>query len=108
MAEPGAARVEAYEAWLRQYVRLAEEGRKLATQLADAARRRGRRLDEQRFAGHAQRLYNEEVYWTLQIAGVASLAAAERLEMPRAAPGKRAAAAKPAKPAARARPARAR
>lgn len=105
---PAAARVEAYETWLRHYVRLAETGRKLATQLADAARRRGRRLDEQRFSGHAHRLYNEEVYWTLQIAGVAELAAAERVELPEAAPAKRRVAAKQAKPAARVRPARAR
>jgi hypothetical protein len=74
------ARLHEYEAWLRQYVRLAETGRKLATQLGDAARRRGQRINEQRFAGHAQRLYNEEVYWTLQVQGVANLAAAQHQE----------------------------
>ena len=79
-------RLHEYEAWLRQYVRLAETGRKLATQLGDAARRRGQRMNEQRFAGHAQRLYNEEVYWTLQVQGVANLAAAQHHEP--APPGK--------------------
>ena len=93
--------VEQYEAWLRQYVRLAESGRKLASRLADTARGRGLRMNEQRFAGHAQRLYNEEVYWTLQIAGVAQLAAALRAEAP-AAPAARA---KTAKTASRAKPA---
>jgi hypothetical protein len=75
-------RIDDYEAWLRNYVRLAEAGRKLATQLADAARRHGQRINEQRFAGHAQRLYNEEVYWTLQVQGVASLAASQRAQGP--------------------------
>ncbi|HXQ50903.1 MAG TPA: hypothetical protein VN802_07410 [Stellaceae bacterium] len=90
MAAPGTA-IEAYESWLREYVRLAEAGRKLATQLGDASRRRGERLNEQRFSGHAHRLYNEEVYWTLQIAGVTSLAAAEREAAPAAPRAKKAA-----------------
>jgi hypothetical protein len=89
-------RIDDYEAWLRQYVRLAEAGRKIATQLADAARRHGVRMNEHRFSSHAQRLYNEEVYWTLQIQGVAHLAAAQREEAPpvpaKKAPAKRAAA----------------
>ena len=70
--------IDAYEAWLRQYVRLAETGRKRASQLADGARRRANKMNEHRFSSHAQRLYNEEVYWTLQIQGIASLAAAQR------------------------------
>ena len=93
-------RIGDYEAWLRNYVKLAESGRKLATGLAAAARGHGSRLNEQRFTGHAQRLYNEEVYWTLQIQGVASLAATPRTE----APGTSAPAKKKAKaPAKRAR-----
>jgi hypothetical protein len=94
-------RIDDYEAWLRNYVRLAEAGRKLATQLADAGRRHGERLNAQRFAGHAQRLYNEEVYWTLQVEGVASLAAAQRALVPSdaapAAPKKKAAKPAPAR-----------
>ena len=78
----GYARLGEYEAWLRQYVKLAENGRKLAAELKDVARGHGSKLHEQRFASHAQRLYNEEVYWTLQITGVASLAAAERAAVP--------------------------
>jgi len=74
--------IDAYETWLRQYVKLGEAGRKLASQLADDARRRGSRMNEQRFAGHAQRLYNEEVYWTLQIQSVLSLAAAQNALAP--------------------------
>jgi hypothetical protein len=73
-----------YETWLRQFVRHAETGRKLATHLSDAARRHGQRMNEQRFSGHAERLYKEEVYWTLQIQGVASLAAAQPAEKPAA------------------------
>jgi hypothetical protein len=93
-----------YEAWLRQFVRLAETGRKLATSLGDAARRHGQRMNEQRFSSHAERLYKEEVYWTLQIQGVASLAAAQRAEAPPA--PKAAKPAKPAKPARKARSAK--
>jgi len=85
-----------YETWLRQFVRHAETGRKLATHLSDAARRHGQRMNEQRFSGHAERLYKEEVYWTLQIQGVASLAAAQQAEKPAATK------APPAKPAAKA------
>jgi hypothetical protein len=79
---PAAAfgRVGEYEAWLRQFVRLAESGRELATRLAESARRHGQRMNEQRFSSHAERLYKEEVYWTLQIQGVASLAAATHVE----------------------------
>jgi hypothetical protein len=87
--------IPAYEAWLRQYVKLAEAGRKLASQLADDARRHGSRMNEQRFSSHAQRLYNEEVYWTLQIQGVLSLVAAQAALAPP--PAKKAA--KPATPA---------
>jgi hypothetical protein len=75
-------RAAEYETWLRQFVRHAEAGRKLATHLSDAARRHSQRLNEQRFASHAERLYKEEVYWTLQIQGVASLAAAHAAEAP--------------------------
>jgi hypothetical protein len=94
--------IDAYEAWLRQYVKLAEAGRKLASQLGDGARRRGNRMNEHRFSSHAQRLYNEEVYWTLQIQGIASLAAAQR------APGLEPPAKKSAKPAAKGARAKAR
>jgi hypothetical protein len=93
------SKIESYEAWLREFVRLAETGRKRAAELRELARGQGRKLQEQRFSSHAQRLYNEEVYWTLQIEGVASAAAAERALSPA-----------PAKPAAKApakRPARA-
>ncbi|HUB95201.1 MAG TPA: hypothetical protein VL993_04745 [Stellaceae bacterium] len=81
-----------YETWLRQFVRQAETGRKLATHLSDSARRHGQRLNEQRFASHAERLYKEEVYWTLQIQGVASLAAhaAEAPTPPKEAPSRQA------------------
>jgi pyruvate/2-oxoglutarate dehydrogenase complex dihydrolipoamide acyltransferase (E2) component len=75
-------RIDQYEAWLRSYVRLAETGRKLATSLAEAARRHGSRINQQRFSGHAQRLYNEEVHWTLQVEGVAALAATQRAQAP--------------------------
>jgi hypothetical protein len=104
-------RIEDYEAWLRHYVRLAESGRKLASHLADAARRHGQRVNEQRFAGHAHRLYNEEVYWTLQVEGVASLAASQRAQAPAATPPpakKKAAKPAPAAKAVARRPARAR
>jgi hypothetical protein len=77
-------RAAEYETWLRQFVRHAEAGRKLATHLSDAARRHSQRMNEQRFASHAERLYKEEVYWTLQIQGVASLAAAHAAEAPAA------------------------
>lgn len=99
--EPSA--IESYEDWLRQFVKLAENGRKLAASLKDGARGRGQKLQEQRFSSHAQRLYDAEVYWTLQIPGVASLAAAERAVATPAAPAaKLKAAAKPrAKSAAR-------
>jgi hypothetical protein len=75
-------RAAEYETWLRQFVRHAEAGRKLATHLSDAARRHGQRINEQRFSSHAERLYKEEVYWTLQIQGVAGLAAAHAAEAP--------------------------
>ncbi len=97
-------RIDEYEAWLRNYVRLAETGRKLATSLAEAARRHGSRLNEQRFSGHAQRLYNEEVYWTLQVQGVATLAATQRAATPEKPPPVSAAKKKAAKKPARARP----
>jgi hypothetical protein len=87
-------RIGEYEAWLRNYVKLAESGRKLATGLAAAARGHGSRGNEQRFTSHAQRLYNEEVYWTLQVEGVASLAATQRAEAPPAPPSKKKTAAK--------------
>ena len=77
-------RAAEYETWLRQFVRHAEAGRKLATHLSDAARRHGQRMNEQRFSTHAERLYKEEVYWTLQIQGVASLAASHAAEQPKA------------------------
>jgi hypothetical protein len=97
-------RIDEYETWLRHYVRLAESGRKLATGLAEAARRQASRLNEQRFSSHAQRLYNEEVYWTLQVQGIASLAAAQRAATPAAPPPVSAAKKKAAKKPARARP----
>jgi hypothetical protein len=78
--------VAAYEAWLRTYVKHAETGRKLASHLADDARRRGARMNQHRFSSHAQRLYNEEVYWTLQIDGVAKLALEQRVAAPLAEP----------------------
>jgi hypothetical protein len=96
--------VEQYEAWLRKYVSLAEAGRKLASQLADAARRGASRMNEQRFSSHAQRLYNEEVYWTLQIAGIAQLGAAQRTQT-QVAPPPPAPKSKPQKAAPRAKPA---
>jgi hypothetical protein len=96
MAADGFDEIGAYEAWLRHYVKLAESGRKLASQLSDGARRRGSKINEHRFSSHAQRLYNEEVYWTLQIQGVVSLAAVKPADAP--APAKKA-----AKPAAAAR-----
>ncbi len=101
MAAEGFDEIGAYEAWLRHYVKLAETGRKLASQLTDSARRRGSKINEHRFSSHAQRLYNEEVYWTLQIQGVVSLAAAQRTappDVPQQQPAKKA-----AKPAAAAR-----
>jgi hypothetical protein len=99
-ATPGPfERAGEYEAWLRQFVRHAETGRKLATILSGAARRHGQRMNEQRFASHAERLYKEEVYWTLQIEGVASLAASHAAE----APAPRKAAPKPAKKGTKAR-----
>lgn len=92
MAADGFDEIDAYEAWLRQYVKLAEAGRKLASQLSDGARRRASKINEHRFSSHAKRLYDEEVYWTLQIQGVASLAAAQRTAAPEApAPAKKAA-----------------
>jgi hypothetical protein len=104
-------RIDDYEAWLRNYVRLAEKGRKLASHLADAARRHGQRVNEQRFTSQAHRLYNEEVFWTLQVEGVASLAAAQRALAAAAAPPpnkKKAAKPAPAGKATARRPARAR
>jgi len=94
MAADAPAEITAYEAWLRNYVKLAETGRKLASGLADGARRRASKIDEHRFSSHAQRLYNEEVYWTLQMKGLAALAAAERALTPQAAPAPAKAAAK--------------
>jgi hypothetical protein len=97
MAAAPYERIGEYEAWLRTYVKLAESGRKLATGLAAAARGHGSRINEQRFTSHAQRLYNEEVYWTLQVEGIASLAATQRAETPPPPPKKKAAAKKPAR-----------
>jgi hypothetical protein len=95
--------IAAYEAWLRQYVKLAETGRKLASGLADGARRRASKINEHRFSSHAQRLYNEEVYWTLQIQGVASLAAQQSAAPAEPAPAKKTAKARAAAPSGRAK-----
>ncbi len=99
--------IAAYEAWLRQYVKLAEAGRKLAAELQASARRRASKIDEHRFSSHAQRLYNEEVYWTLQMKGVAALAAERHAARP-AAPERAKAKARAAAPARKAKGVRAR